>query len=735
MSKLKSLIFIDRIVVDFYTVDGEKGGKMIKNAFLAAILIAVIIVGAGCRNKPPQIPVKPIGPAAVTLGDSAGYRSVTTDPNRDRVLYIWDWGDGKFDTSALLPSGDTVFTHHLWDSTGAYPVRVRAKDDKGNLSADWSDTLLVNVISGENRPPVVGAPIGPDSGWVGEWQVFKAVVTDPNGDSVQVKFLWDEGQTSLLSPLVGSGDTVTDSVRYFYRGAKNIRGVAWDKTGLISDTSPVKVFIALQENTAPPAPTVTGPNRGISSGPYYRFYARSIDPQGDRVRYKFIWGDGSESEWTSFLPSGGIGIDSVRFPSIGTYQVRAIAQDSLGLVSETSAVKQFTVVGEGEILWGLPGEEFFSSPALSQALRGNEIRPALLIGGTDEQFYAYDPYQAETLFVSAEGAGTWEEFLSSPAIGVDGTIYIGNENGRFYAFNTSGTIKWGFPETLSQDAFSSSAAIDGNTIYLAGEDKTLRKLQDNGTTWEEIWNYQLHTEVNSSPVILPDNRVVVVDDSGYVTCVTASGAPSWEYLLDAGVTSSPAVDQDGNIYIGTDQGNLVCISSDGTVRWTYHVPGEYNDINSSPVVDLEGNIYFGCDNGYVYKVNQSGSLEWNCEVWPNVSLSGTPALAADGVLYIAGTADSVTEKLCAIDITNGSKRWETTLTLSYDHNNKRAKPRRLFIDLFPSPVLDQFGIIYLATAKGVYAVAGRSSGYLMPSAWPMFRHDIHHTGRFGAYRR
>ncbi|MCL6465260.1 MAG: PQQ-binding-like beta-propeller repeat protein [candidate division WOR-3 bacterium] len=706
-----------------------------KKSVLAVVLMAVIVIGVGCRNKPPQIPVKPIGTALVNLGDTAQYRSVTTDPNRDRILYIWDWGDGKFDTSALLPSGDTIVARHLWEAIGTYPVRVRAKDDKGNFSAEWSDTLLVQVILGENLPPVIGAPIGPDSGWVGEWQIFKAVATDPNGDSVRIKFLWDEGQTSLLSPLVASGDTVTDSVKYFYRGIKNIRCVAWDKTGLISDTSPVKVFTALQTNTAPPAPTLRGPNRGIASGPYYRFYARTIDPQGDRVRYKFIWGDGRESEWTPFQTSGGIGMDSVRFTQTGTYRIRAIAQDSLGLVSETSAVKSFTVVGEGELLWGLPAEEFVSSPAFGQAVRGSEFRPALIVGGTDERLYAYDPYQAETLFVSAEGVGTWEEFLSSPAIGPDGTIYIGNENGRFYAFNTSGNIKWGFPDTLTQNAFSGSAAVDGNIIYIAGEDKTLRKLQDNGTSWTEIWNSPLPTDANSSPVILPDGRVVVVDDSGYVTCVSANGSLSWQTLLDAGVTSSPAVDQNGNIYIGTDQGDLISLTSDGNRRWTYHVSGEFNDINSSPVIDNDGNIYFGCENGRVYKLNPAGSFEWDCEVWPNASLSSTPLLTADGVLYIAGAADTTTEKIAAININNGTKLWETTLTLSTDHKGSGSKPRRLFIDLFPSPVLDQYGIIYIATTRGIFAVAGRPNGYLMPSAWPMFRHDIRHTGKFGAFRR
>lgn len=706
------------------------------NMLVAGALAAIIALGAGCRNKPPQIPARPMGESTVEPGDTVDYRSVTVDPNRDRVLYIWDWGDGSFDTSALLPSGDTVTLRHAWETTGAYPVRVRAKDDKGNFSADWSDTLLVNVILAENRPPEVGAPLGPDSGWVGMWQVFRAVAVDPNGDSVKVKFLWDEGQTSLISPLVASGDTVVDSVRYFYRGIKNIRCVAWDKAGLGSDTSPAKVFVALQENTAPAPPIVSGPRRGIPSGPYYRFYARAIDPQADRVRYKFIWGDGRESEWTPLQPSGGIGMDSVRFTSTGTYYIRAIAQDSLGLVSETSAAKEFQVVGEGTVLWCLTGEEFVSSPALGWATKGTEMRPALIIGGTEPNLAAYDPYQAETVFVSSEGAGVWEEFLSSPALGDNGTIYIGNENGRFYALNSRGNIQWGFPDTTTQNAFSTSAALDGNFIYIAGEDNFLRKLQDNGTAATELWNYHLNNDVNSSPVILPDGRVVVIDDSGYVTCLSSTGSLSWQYFSDAAPGSSPAVDAQGNIYFGTDQGDLIALSADGNLRWTYHVSTPFNDINSAPVIDRDGNIYFGSDNGHLYKINPSGNLEWEATVLTNAALTCTPALTADGVLYIACAVDSVTEKLFAFSTADGNKLWETTLRPTLDRSPKPRRPRPLFIDIFPSPVIDQYGIIYIATPNGgIYAVAGRPTGTLLPGGWPMFRHDIRHTGRAGSVRR
>ncbi len=709
-----------------------------KKMLLSAVLMMVLIIGVGCRNKPPQIPVKPIGPAAVEPGDSAHYRSVTSDPNRDRVLYIWDWDDGNYDTTELMPSGDTVTVTHSWASEGVYGVRVRAKDDKGNFSPEWSDTLLVTVAARQNRPPVIGAPIGPDSGWVREWQVFKAVAVDPNGDSVKVKFFWDEGQTSLVSPLVASGDTVRDSVRYLYRGGKNIRCVAWDKTGLMSDTSPVKVFVALQENTAPPPPVVTGPARGVAQGPFYRFYARAIDPQGDKVRYKFFWGDGSSSEWTPLRPSGGVGMDSLRFSASGTYYIKAIAQDSFGLISETSLVKVFVVVDEGTVLWWLPGEDFISSPALGEALQGSELRPALLIGGTDERFYAYDPYQVETLYMASAGAGVFEEFASSPAIGPDGTVYIGNENGGFYALNTAGAIKWVFPETLGQNAFSSSAAVDGNFIYLAGEDGFLRKFRDNGNFWTELWSYPLSSDINSSPVILPNGKVVVVDDSGYVVCVNAGdGSLSWQYLINAGVASSPAVDADGNIYIGTDEGVLVSLTQDGSLRWTFQVEEQtFNDIYSSPVIDQSGNIYFGCENGFFYKVTPAGSKDWKTEVWSNASLSGTAVLTADGVIYLAAQVDSTTEKLCALNSADGSKRWEVVLTSLADHVGNRGRPRRLALDLYPSPVVDRYGIIYVASARGgIYAVAGRPGGYLMPSPWPMFRHDVRHTGKYGSMGR
>lgn len=708
---------------------------MVRTMAVVAMLAGIVIMGVGCRNKPPAIPAKPAGPTLLSPGDTGAYRSVTTDPNRDRVLYIWDWADGSMDTTQLMRSGDTVWVRHVWNDEGSYAVRVRAKDERGNFSPDWSDTLMVEVAISVNRPPVADRPVGPDSGWVGEWQVFKAVAVDPNGDSVKIKFIWDEGQTGLVSELVGSGDTVIDSVRYFYRGIKNIRCVAWDKNGLMSDTSPAKQFYALQENTAPYPPVVSGPRRGVANGPFYRFYAVGVDPQGDRIRYKFIFSDGSVSDWTPFGPSGHQGKDSIRFNQPGTYYVRAITQDSLGLISDTSAPVAFEVVTEGNILWQIPIDEFISSPALSAVNTGQEFRPALVVGGTDARMFAFDPYQCETLYIQV-GDGTWEEFWASPAIGSDNTVYIGNENGKLLAFASSGNLKWAFPDTMSLNGISASAAIDGNFIYVATGGMEIYKLEDNGAGYSVLWSYRLAEEVLSSPVITPAGEVVVVDDSGYVTRLSSNGELIWRYWVNGGVTSSPAVDNQGNIYFGTDQGELIAVSANGALLWRYQPP-DTNDILSSPVIDYDGNIYFGCNDGYLYKLNAGGNFVWRTQIQANAALSSTPALTADGVVYVLSPVDSVREKLVAVNAGSGAQLWETMLPQSLNMRlGNKPHPHPLSMDILPSPVIDRYGIIYVTTEIGsIYAIAGRPQGTLMSSDWPMFRHDARHTGKFGTQWR
>lgn len=83
----------------------------------------------------------------------------------------------------------------------------------------------------------------------------------------------------------------------------------------------------IHPNTPPNTPLApTGPDSGSPDTPHY-FAAATCDPDGDQVCYKFDWGDGSESNWTSFVDSGSVAGEYHSWSSKGAYEVKAKAKD------------------------------------------------------------------------------------------------------------------------------------------------------------------------------------------------------------------------------------------------------------------------------------------------------------------------------------------------------------------------------------------------------------------------
>jgi hypothetical protein len=89
----------------------------------------------------------------------------------------------------------------------------------------------------------------------------------------------------------------------------------------------------------------------------------------------------------------------------------------------------------------------------------------------DEQNTGRSPYAGawDNALKWSYAIGCWGQFFlgaPSPAVGADGTIYMGSDDNRLYALNPDGTLKW-FYQT--DDLIRSSPAIGANgTIYIAG---------------------------------------------------------------------------------------------------------------------------------------------------------------------------------------------------------------------------------------------------------------------------
>src|SRR5262245_66058983 len=103
-----------------------------------------------------------------------------------------------------------------------------------------------------------------------------------------------------------------------------------------------------------------------------------------------------------------------------------------------------------------------------------------------------------TSFGQAPGTLLWkfptgDAIISSPAIGRDGTIYVGSADRNLYAFNPNGTLKWRF-ETAGAVHSSPAIGSDG-TIYVGSRDERLYAINPDGTKRWEFRTRQDITEI------------------------------------------------------------------------------------------------------------------------------------------------------------------------------------------------------------------------------------------------
>ena len=79
----------------------------------------------------------------------------------------------------------------------------------------------------------------------------------------------------------------------------------------------------------------TGPSDG-APGKSYTYSSSTIDPDGDSIYYMFEWGDDTDSGWLGPYNSGDIVESTYSWTEKGSYEIRVIAKDENGVLSEWS---------------------------------------------------------------------------------------------------------------------------------------------------------------------------------------------------------------------------------------------------------------------------------------------------------------------------------------------------------------------------------------------------------------
>ncbi len=529
---------------------------------------------------------------------------------------------------------------------------------------------------------------------------FSAAASDPDGDSVTVRFDWGDSTFSHWVGLFASGETFTFTHAWSDTGTYEVRVTAQDhqRTSDPSEGYVVQVVVRF-----PPATPVMprGPDVGGQDSTY-RFTSGADHPDGIPVAIRFAWGDGDTSNWSEFGLSGAPVTAKHAWSTPDTYAITAQAKDtgeltSLWSVPDTIVIRPRDTTRLWRIRLAYGFGENPSSPAIAPD-------GTIYVGSPESSLYAVEP----------RGVAKWRyvtggPILSSPAIAADGTIYIGACDSCLYAINPDGTLRWKY--VTGGVVLSSPAIAADGTICFGSDDCCLYALNPNGTL---KWSFLTGAAVTSSPAIAADGTVYFSSDDHCIYALNPDGSLKWQHVGENGIRfASPAIGSDGTIYCGMRSdweggGSLCAFNPDGSLKWSFSSGG---GIRVSPAIGVDGTIYFGSDDWWwggsrFYGLNSDGTRKLYSDP-DGFSSSSSPAVNAVGTIYI-GSYDGCLYAFYP----DGTIKWRYR-TDGY---------------IKSSPTIGSDGTIYFASADGyLYALRGTSA--LANSPWPKFHQDLQNTGR------
>ena len=244
----------------------------------------------------------------------------------------------------------------------------------------------------------------------------------------------------------------------------------------------------------------------------------------------------------------------------------------------------------------------------------------------------------------------------SPAIGPDGAVYIGDNNGTLYAvrdLDTAWAFKW-TPQKIDLDLGESCPTLtrDGKKLYIGSNTRPASMYCIDTEDGSVMWKYTLPANKTlfgggliSSPALSHDETTLYF------------GSGPWDSDLEVG----PTTWLDDRFFALEDRGDTF------HVKWIFKPEDSTDAVRFSffgnPAVDKDGSIYIGTFSGYLYKLRDAGD---HCEVlWKYVfrrkvdtspteyqEVWGSPTLGPDGTVYIT-TNDWRLHAFSA----DGKKKW------------------------------------------------------------------------------
>lgn len=273
----------------------------------------------------------------------------------------------------------------------------------------------------------------------------------------------------------------------------------------------------------------------------------------------------------------------------------------------------------GSLKWSFAtGAVLIGSPAV-----GSD--GTVFMGSNDSFFYAIHP-DGSLKWIS-EAVPSYSPINSSAVLSGGGdAVYFGNDGGEFHALSTAtGASLWSFsvasvhpPDSTTSVAITGAPAIGSDgSIYFGCENGYLYALDYDGSL---RWAYAAAEPIRSSPAIDNSGTVYFAAQDGYLYAVDSLGFQVAETFVGDVFYCSPAIDQTGNVLIAGYAGSatlgaasrFLAIAPSGDIAWEYLI-GDYND--ASPTIAPDGSLYFAAHDGALYCFEGAAAL-MSDSPWP-----------------------------------------------------------------------------------------------------------------------
>ena len=208
---------------------------------------------------------------------------------------------------------DYLFYSTCWDIAGFYQCII--------------NTLALNGT-------VVNAYFAPDLESTGSY--YQGLANDNN-------YRWYTKNNVYEYWKLGPGS----SFSFEQNSISNTRDLGWDGQYLwVAGNSGETIYkLDITPNDPPNKPSKPQGPAKIGAGTSKQYSTSATDPEGDQVQYRFNWGDGETSDWSSLVDSGTSVTMSHTWDDPGNYEIKSQAKDSNGEKSVWSDTLAIEVVG------------------------------------------------------------------------------------------------------------------------------------------------------------------------------------------------------------------------------------------------------------------------------------------------------------------------------------------------------------------------------------------------------